>query len=134
MPEGTAKVWWKEGDVSPPGWCYRIEVGQSIRQDRFEGRQEAADRATQLWPDAVREENTRVAKIEARRELEEQLTAGHNSRRVDVLAFGINEAADYQRLVDILDFVRKQGWLSGPLRPLVEATSNELFRRRQRGR
>ncbi len=134
MPEGTAEIWWKDLDSSPPTWMYRIEVGETKRQERVEDKQRAADRVTELWPDAVRAEQTRVAKLEAKRELEEQLTAANNSRRVDVLAFAINETSDYQRLVDILDFVRKQGWLNGPLKPLVEATSNELFRRRQRGR
>ena len=70
MPEGTAKVWWKDRDVTPPAWCYRIEVGETIAQGHEDTKQAAADRATNLWPDTVAKEQARMSKIEAQRHLE----------------------------------------------------------------
>jgi hypothetical protein len=40
------------------------------------------------------------------------------------------ETADSKRLVRILDLVKAAGGLNGPAKPLAEACSAELFRRR----
>lgn len=135
MPEGTAEIWWHEtGAGTVEGWTWRIICGETRDSHPASSKQDAADKATEAWPKLVARERARVAKVDAQRQLEAQLEVAHRSSRVDVMAFGINETSDYQRLVDILDFIRRQGWLNGPLKALVEATSNELFRRRNRGR
>ena len=48
-PEETAEVWWKQCDSSPLGWCFRIEVGATIRQGSQDTKQLAANHATALW-------------------------------------------------------------------------------------
>ena len=85
MPEGSAEVWWKERDSSPPGWRYRVEAGQTINQGSADSRQAAADHATALWSDLVRQEQARVSKIEAQRHREHQIDEAHRTGRVDVM-------------------------------------------------
>jgi hypothetical protein len=134
-PEGTAEVWWHPTDTSgPEGWRWRVRCGETVDTGSEGSKQDAADRATGAWPTLVARERARRAKIDAAAKLEADLTEAHNAGRVDLMAFGVNETSEYQRLVHILDFVRRQGWLDGPLKPLVEAVSNELFRRRTRGK
>lgn len=133
MPEGRAEVWWKDRDVTPPSWCYRIQVGKTIGHGTTETNQAAADRATALWPDLVRQEQARVSKIEAQRHLEHAIEEAHHAGRVDVMAFGLG-SSDYARLIAINEILRTKGWLSGAVKPLAEAVSAELFRRRSGGK
>lgn len=129
MLEGRAEVWWKERDTSPPTWRYRIDCGKTIKLDNAVSKQQAADQATAAWPDAVREERFRVAKIEESTRLEEQIESAHHAGTVDVMAFGLGSST-YDRLIEINEFLRRKGMLEGPLKPLAEAVSEELFRRR----
>jgi hypothetical protein len=134
MPDGTAEIWHQEtGAGTIKGWTWRIICGETRDSHPASSKQDAADKATEAWPKVLARERARMTKLEDRMKLEEQITAAHRSGRVDVMAFGLM-TSDYQRLIDINGFLRKQGWLGGPLKPLAEAVSNELFRRRSRGR
>ena len=116
----------------PAGWEYRIDCGETIQRGRAADKQDAADKATAAWPGAVARERVRIGKIDAKRRLEEQMTAAWRSGAVDVMAFGI-AGSEYQRLVDMLGFMRQKNWLRSPLKPLAEAVSAELYRRRTGG-
>jgi hypothetical protein len=133
MPEGIAEIWHQEtGAGGVKGWRYRIKIGDTVHIFTATDKQQAADEANRAWPNVLREERARAGKIEAQDRLEEQLERAHSTGRVDVAAFALG-GSKYQRLVDMLDFIRRRGWLGGPLKPLVEAVSNELYRRRTGG-
>ena len=74
-----------------------------------------------------------MAKIEAQLHLKHQIEEAHQTGRVDVMAFGLG-SADYTRLIAINEILRKRDWLGGPLKPLAEAVSAELFKRRSGGK
>lgn len=74
-----------------------------------------------------------MSKIEAQRHLEHQIEEGHRTGRVDVMSFGLR-SSDYARLIAINEILRAKGWLDGALKPLAEAVSAELYRRRSRSK
>jgi hypothetical protein len=132
MPEGRVELWYNdEGAQMERGWCFRIMAGEAIELVRTYGaeKQAAADEATRLWPGIVRKEEVRVARIEARKKLHQQIGAANDAGTVDVMAFGIG-SSDYDRLMEIMTFMSRRRWLDGPLKPLREAVSEELYRRR----
>jgi hypothetical protein len=131
MPEGTAELWWHSTDTSgPEGWRVRLVIGESrAHVIDASDKQAASDQANEVLPKLVAKERARVAKLKARAKLEAQMIAAREAGTVDVMAFGL-AASDYDRLVYILDYLRKQGWLGGSLKPLAEAVSQELYRRR----
>lgn len=135
LPDGTAELWWHPTDTTgPQGWRVRLIIGESRPHviDTSD-RQAASDQANAVLPNLIAKERARVAKIEARAKLEAQMTAAREAGTVDVMAFGL-ATSDYDRLVHILDFLRTRGWLGGSLKPLAEAASAELYRRRTGGR
>jgi hypothetical protein len=81
----------------------------------------------------LREDRFRLAKIEELRRLEQQIGDTDAAGRVDVMVFGLG-SSPYDRLIQINEMLRAKSMLDGPLKPLVEAVSKELFRRRTSGR
>lgn len=131
---GTAELWWHPTDTTgPEGWRVRLIAGESRHVIDASDKQAASDQANAALPNLIAKERARVAKIEAWAKLEAQMIAAREAGTVDVMAFGL-ASSDYDRLVYILDFLRKQGWLGGSLKPLAEAASAELYRRRTSGR
>jgi hypothetical protein len=133
LPEGRVELW-KEANASAlleRGWRFRITVGETTElvRTRQEDKQVAADEATRLWPNIVRKEQARVAAAEAKERLHRQIVDAYEAGIVDVMAFGLG-SSDYHRLMQIMEFIKRRNWLEGPLRPLRDAVSEELYRRR----
>jgi hypothetical protein len=129
MPEGTAEIWHQRtGPSGVAGWQGKLTAGKTIETFLANDKQHAADQATGFWPNVVRREQARVAKIEASAQLERQIDDAYAAGRVDVMSFGLG-ASDYDRLIEINVFLRHKHMLDGPLKPLAEAVSAELYRR-----
>lgn len=130
VPEGgAAELWFHSGAQGTRGWHWRVRVGQAVEAGIGTDRQHASDEANQMLPGVLAKERARLAKIAAKEQLEADLTAARDAGSVDVMAFGLG-SSDYDRLVHMLDFLRKKGWLEGSLKPLAQAASQELYRRR----
>ena len=132
LPDGgTAELWLHAGAQATKGWHWRIRVGEATQSGVSTDRQQASDEANRMLPGILAKERARLAKVAAREKLEAELIAAREAGSVDVMAFGL-ASSDYDRLVHILDFLRKNGWLEGSLKPLAQAASQELYRRRTR--
>ena len=81
-----------------------------------------------MWPNVVRKERARVSKVEASAKLEAQIEAAWRSAELDVMAFGLGSST-YDRLIEINTILQNRNWLEA-LKPLAEAVSAELYRRR----
>lgn len=133
LPEGRVELWRDESATAQleRGWRFRMIAGETVElvRSRQEDRQVAADEATRMWPNVLRKEQARVAAIEARDKLHRQIDAAFEAGSADVMAFGLG-SSDYERLMQIMDYLKRRNWLEGPLKPLREAVSEELYRRR----
>lgn len=129
MPEGMAEVWYGQlGNTGSMGWQFRIAIGQTISVGTGSSKQGAADAATLSWPDIARREQVRVKQEAGRAALHAQIEAASGGK-LDVMAFGL-ATSEYDRLLEINDVLRRHSWLDGPLKPLAQAVSAELYRRR----
>lgn len=113
-------------------WQWWVIYDEARRSDHAHTRQGASDAVNQAWP-VMKAEAARLAGIAA----EEEALATNVRRMMSkgdlpLSIFGI-EASPAKRLTHIIWLVRDAGGLDGPARPLVEACSAELFRRRAGG-
>jgi hypothetical protein len=110
-------------------WQWWISYDAAKKADHAKTMQEASDAANAAWP-LMKAEAARLAGIAA----EEEVLATNVRRMVSkgdlpLSIFGI-EASSTERLAHIIWLVRDARGLDGPAKPLVEACSAELFRRR----
>lgn len=130
---GTAELWHQAGGQTTSGWHWRMRIGETLEAGVARERQQASDEANRMLPGVLARERARVAKLEAKAELHRRLEAAYAAGGADVMAFA-PRAAEREELLEIMDFLRRRGWLDGPLQPLREAVSAELYRRRVEGR
>lgn len=129
-PEGMAEIWHQgTGPQGVAGWRGKLVAGETIETFTANDKQQAADQATEFWPNVIRREQARVDKIEASRQLEQQIDDAYAAGRADVMSFGLGTAL-YDRLIEINTVLRHRRMLDGPLKPLADAVSAELYRRR----
>jgi len=129
--DGRAEVWWHpKGTDGPASWHYRLVFGETIESHPADSKQHAADQATANWEGVAGRERTRKAKQDEIDDLEAMINAALEVGVVSIAPFRL-DSSTYDRLVRINDILRTKGLLQGPLRPLAEAVSGELYRRRQ---
>jgi hypothetical protein len=92
-------------------------------------KQLAADRATDQWPVTKRNGLVKVAEDAEQAVLRTNVQRMMSKGDLPLSLFAI-ETAPTERLHSIIWLVRDAGGLEGPAKPLVEACSKELYRRR----
>ncbi|HYD06020.1 MAG TPA: hypothetical protein VEC60_09845, partial [Reyranella sp.] len=119
-------------DSSSLPWQWWIRYDAAKRADHAMTMQGAADAATAAWPE-MKLEAARLAGIAAEEErLRTDVRRMMAKGDLPLSIFGITES-DSERLRHILWLIRDAGGLNGPAKPLVEACSAELYRRRLNG-
>ncbi len=116
-------------ETSSIKWQWWIVYDDAKKADHARSKQAAADAATAAWP-LMKAEAGRLAAEAAETEALRTLIQRMMSKGdLPLSVFGI-EDSDNERLKHIIWLVRDAGGLDGPAKPLVEACSAELFRRR----
>jgi hypothetical protein len=110
-------------------WRWVVHAGAARTGGDAPTQQEGADAAAAVWPAIVAEAerlNTVAAEAERLRTMVQRMCQKGD---LSLEVFGIEESAT-DRLTTIIGLVKDAGGLNGPAKPLVEACSAELFRRR----
>lgn len=110
-------------------WHWWISYDAAKKSDHAKTKQAAADAATAAWP-LMKADAARLADIAAEAEtLRTKVRRMMKLGDVPLSDFAIATSSSDQ-LRRIIDMAREVGGLDGPGRPLVQACSAELYRRR----
>lgn len=129
FPDRNGQIEKRPHDASWP-WVWRARYGEARASDKSKTQQAAADAIREAWPALVErgaELASKAAEDEALRTLVQRMTMKGD---LALGVFGI-EASDSDRLRRIIWLVKDAGGLDGPAKPLVDACSVELGRRRR---
>jgi hypothetical protein len=115
--------------TSATKWAWFAHYDGARESGAVHDKQTAANRVNERWPVVKRNGLVRAAEAAEEAVLETNVRRMMAKGDLPLSVFEV-ATADGKRLVRILDLVRAAGGLNGPAKPLVEACSAELFRRR----
>lgn len=111
-------------------WRWHVFYDASKSFHGYEGSQQAcADAAVEAWPRAKADAAQLAAQAADEAALRTMVQRMVTKGDLPLSAFGIEQSST-ERLTSILWLVRDANGLNGPAKPLAEAVSAELYRRR----
>lgn len=115
--------------TSSTPWLWHTHYDGAVDGGQEHHKQLAANKATEQWPITKRNGIVLAAEEAEREVLRTNVQRMMSKGDLPLGLFSI-ETAPAARLVAILDQIKAGGGLKGPAKPLVEAISAELYRRR----